>query len=129
MGRKMVDFVLVLDKDDSIRDGTRRMAALQGGRSWFSINHTAHEPLTVRPIGVSIETKLTGSDWSEALIQESVWIASYFARLEQLLELNEMPSEPITSIPLIIVQGHDWHYLSATRESDGATVGIVDASE
>jgi hypothetical protein len=70
-------------------------------------------------------------EWDTAILQVGIWAAAQFAKLEELIEdspLTEAKSQRVEAarrnmpfLPLIIVLGHDWYFLAATRESDGET--------
>jgi hypothetical protein len=72
---------------------------------------------------LSIETKTTGESWHEAKHQMSTWLAAHWNRLDSLLDGSsdggklpeQTPASDPTFLPAIIVQGHDWMFLAATR--------------
>ncbi|KAG8413152.1 hypothetical protein J3459_015719 [Metarhizium acridum] len=80
----------------------------------FSINHSDYPPLIARPIGVSFEAKLPGSDWQPAIEQLSAWMGGHWMRIS---ELNQSADDiaDLQYLPGIIIQGHDWHFIAATR--------------
>lgn len=123
---KMVDFVIHVEPSDRFRDAVRARAQLR--TTQMSVNHTFHEPLCWCPIGVSIETKHTGRNWDEAMMQVGIWAAAQFTKLEQLAtEANEMSGKDevvrnLPFLPLIIIQGHDWIFLAAIRDPGKQTV-------
>ncbi|KZL85757.1 hypothetical protein CI238_10890 [Colletotrichum incanum] len=47
-----------------------------------SINHTDHSGLVRSPIGLSIETKITGHDWVNAVNQITVWLIAQWDSLD-----------------------------------------------
>lgn len=80
-----------------------------------SINHTDFAPLRACPISVSIETKLTGEDWQSAMSQQTVWLSAHWNRLNRLTNDSQPARDELCFLPAIIVQGHDWTFLAATR--------------
>lgn len=80
-----------------------------------SINHTDFAPLRACPISVSIETKLTGENWQSAMAQQTVWLSAHWNRLDRLTNDSQPARDELCFLPAIIVQGHDWTFLAATR--------------
>lgn len=80
---------------------------------------------------MSIETKLTGQNWDQAMLQVGIWAAAQFTKLEQLVtETNEISGKDevvreLPFLPLIIIQGHDWNFLAAIRDPGKQTVRLV----
>jgi hypothetical protein len=112
---KMVDFAVYLDPDDLMHDTLRELAA----RDTFttaSWNHTCYPPLQKRPLAISIETKLTGRDWDSAKIQMSIWVTAQLNKLEQLVGQDGGGLPKLPFLPLIVIQGHEWYFLAATRD-------------
>jgi hypothetical protein len=120
---KTIDFAIYLEPDklmiEAIRTITSRYPSLG---SPTSVNQTIHTPLQMRPIAVNIETKRTGEGWDAALLQVGVWVAAQFVKLEQLVTLQEKDVNDIPWLPVVIVQGHDWWFLAASRGEFGETV-------
>lgn len=111
---KMVDFALYLDSDDATDDALRQLAARNPSTppSW---NHTCYPPLQRRPLAMSIETKLTGRDWDSAKIQMSIWVTAQLNKLELLVAQDGGGLPGLPFLPLIVIQGHEWYFLAATR--------------
>ncbi|KAK2036408.1 hypothetical protein LZ31DRAFT_547516 [Colletotrichum somersetense] len=79
-----------------------------------SINHTEYDPLVLRPISVSIETKKLGSSEDMAKAQLSVWVSAQLNRFHQLLG-----PQPIgITLPLLNVSGSTWQILFAVEKED-----------
>ncbi|KAI9783479.1 MAG: hypothetical protein M1816_001361 [Peltula sp. TS41687] len=122
---KMVDFAIYIEPDKVMLEAMRAMAARRPYET-SSVNQTWHSPLLTRPIGVNIETKRSGEGWDSALVQSGIWLAAQFARLEQLVQsFGDLDSIPF--LPVIIIQGHDWHFLAASRGENGQTVKFYPA--
>lgn len=124
---KMVDFVIHVEPSDRFRKAVRARA--QHHTTEMSVvNHTCHQPLWWSPIGVSIETKHTGQNWDEAMMQVGIWVAAQFNKLEQLAtEANQMSTKDevirkLPWLPLIIIQGHEWMFLAAIKTPGKQTV-------
>ncbi|KAL1634259.1 hypothetical protein SLS58_010764 [Diplodia intermedia] len=124
MRSKMVDFVLCLRPNPAEIDCMRRVV-LESRSEALSINQTTHAPLIAAPIALSIETKRPGQDWDAAQLQLGVWVASQLNRLEQLVQYSwkeEWRNHVPEFLPLIVVQGHEWNFLAATRDTSSQTV-------
>ncbi|EMT73063.1 hypothetical protein FOC4_g10000314 [Fusarium odoratissimum] len=80
-----------------------------------SVNHTDFVPLRACPISVSIETKLTGEEWQSAMAQQTVWLSAHWNCLDRLTGDSKVARDELCFLPAIIVQGHDWTFLAATR--------------
>lgn len=130
---KMVDFVMHVEPSNRFRMAVRERAQLSTVS--MSVNHTLHDPLRCCPIGVSIETKHTGQNWDNAMTQVGIWTAAQFNKLEELVTetdkfsaqqgLSRDKSESsLPFLPVIIVQGHDWHFLVAVRDPGQQTVSV-----
>ena len=61
----MVDFVIHIEPSHRFQMAIHERAQLS--EKPISVNHTLHDPLWTRPIGVSIETKHTGENWADAM--------------------------------------------------------------
>jgi len=85
-----------------------------------SINHTDFAPLRRRPIALSIESKTTGHQLLEAEVQVGVWLAAQWRMLESLSQDRTAAMPPF--LPAIIIQGHDWHFVSTTRSGECTTL-------
>jgi hypothetical protein len=120
----MVDFAIYIEETEELKEGLRRVA-IQHPSITPSFNQTFEAALQTTPISVSIETKRTGSDWEEAMLQIGIWVTAQLTRLEQLLcdrgYSIEDAREVMPFLPLLIVQGHEWYFLAATRDIDGQT--------
>ncbi|KAK2022580.1 hypothetical protein LX32DRAFT_573375 [Colletotrichum zoysiae] len=92
-----------------------------------SINHTEYPALLHKPIGIAIETKLTGADWETAKVQIGIWLAAQWNRLDNLVWSRGIGVEhasPATAaglvfLPAVITQGHEWSFVALTRDRDG----------
>lgn len=125
----MVDFAITVELSHRFKEAFNTRFR---GKTIKTVNHTLHEPLTHRPIGVSIETKRTGEKWKEAVYQVEIWTAAQFNKLEELMEeAREMRGESTAGgidasrlpfLPVIIVQGHQWKFLAAVRYPGKRTV-------
>ncbi|KAL1614350.1 hypothetical protein SLS56_012132 [Neofusicoccum ribis] len=103
---KTVDYALILDTAWD-KDLWRRVIATLRRRDELTINQTEAEHVRFSPIAVSIETKRDLVEGDAAILQLSVWVSAHFRRLQQLTDAR------IPTMPLIIVQGHEWKLLLA----------------
>ncbi|KAK2051560.1 hypothetical protein LY76DRAFT_621096 [Colletotrichum caudatum] len=108
-----------------------------------SVNHTELSSLLHRPIVLSIETKVTGHDLTEAMNQISVWLVAQWDYLDYLIggvspastSKTETRSQDAAAstrastaadtglafLPGLVVLGHDWYFIAITRDKDGLT--------
>ncbi|KAF4807643.1 hypothetical protein CGCSCA5_v013183 [Colletotrichum siamense] len=131
---KRVDFCVYV-KDDS-----PELIATTLASPFQSINHTDTAGLLQRPIALSVETKLTGHDWTQAQNQMAAWLLAHWDMLDDLVTRvrggvvvprtgddarRPRPSPAaaagLTLLPGIIVQGHEWYFVAATRAANGKT--------
>lgn len=120
---KMIDFVIYIERNKVMLEAMRTMATRNPNPNDIpSVNHTWHAPLQTRPISVNIETKRTGEGWDTAMVQSAIWVAAQFAKLEQLVTDLDGDVETIPFLPIIVIQGHDWYFLAASRGENGETV-------
>lgn len=130
---KMVGFVMYIepsffgDGDSTAVDTTRQLMPDA------SINHTDFYPLRRRPIALSIKSKTTGNQLLEAEVQVGVWLAAQWRLLEShagrpVLD-PEVATNPVAAVlppflPAVIIQGHDWHFVAATRAGECTTLWV-----
>jgi len=130
----MVDFAIHIEPSDRFRHAVHDRAQLSA--TPMSVNHTLHEPLRWHPIGVSIETKHTGQNWDDAMAQVGIWTAAQFTKLEELVKdadeisgkheiLRDGSKVQLPFLPIIIIQGHDWNFLTAIRDPGKQTVSVL----
>jgi hypothetical protein len=117
----------------------RRVEGLKSAsNSW---NHTGDDDVRKHPIAINIETKAPKVSWVEGKPQVAIWTDAWLHRLgyfyneKNSTDLRWPPEIP--AIPLLIVQGHDWHLLIAKRYSNeiviweriyiGSTLSYYDA--
>jgi hypothetical protein len=118
----MIDFAIHIEPSTRIQDAIQSLAQRRSSE-YFSASHTSYAPLQSRPIGISIETKLTGEKWEDAMLQIEIWAAAHFSKLEELVrdvaleddEDKATEAQPLPFLPMIVVQGHDWNFLAAVR--------------
>lgn len=85
-----------------------------GLKSW---NHTTSNSVRSTPIASSIETKAPGKSWTDGKAQIAIWTAALFNRLALLQQPGQDYLE-IQAMPLIIAQGHDWHFFVISQQLD-----------
>ncbi|KAK2052991.1 hypothetical protein LY76DRAFT_525582 [Colletotrichum caudatum] len=133
---KKVDFCVFVNE----RSPELTRAALTS--PFQSVNQTEYPALLERPIALSIETKVTGQDWAEAVNQISVWLLAQWDALDDLVSRTRSRAGATASpdadlgnlgdpkasaaaaarlvfLPGIVVQGHDWYFVAMTRSATG----------
>ncbi|KAI9883550.1 MAG: S-(hydroxymethyl)glutathione dehydrogenase [Watsoniomyces obsoletus] len=119
---KMIDFAIYLDPDPLEVEAMRVMADRQPEHVEPTVNPTWYEPLVASPIAIPMETKRTGEGWAEAMVQSGVWMAAHLNKLRALVddmnddhETVQKALDTLPGLPFLIVQGHDWVFLAASR--------------
>ncbi|KAK7398607.1 hypothetical protein QQX98_012016 [Neonectria punicea] len=145
---KMVDFCLTVS-DLDVQAAARR--TLQASIAAFtqdslidhSINHTDYEPLTLRPVSISMETEASNGGTQEGKAQLSVWAATHFARLRALKSFKRRqdrdaqrdecyhggapsPEDEAISmaLPLLLTSGSRWRLFFALDRRD--TIAVLE---
>lgn len=122
----MVDFAFHLNPTPALSDLIRRFIdneshSLPGLPP--TINHTDYGPLALKPIAVSIESKVSGEGETKALVQLAIWVHAHIQRLRIILEhRGKDPAKAewkIPALPLVLVSGAQWHVYFAVAEDDG----------
>ncbi|KAH6867869.1 hypothetical protein B0T10DRAFT_524092 [Thelonectria olida] len=138
---KMIDICVYasLDRDAVLCDKATEFSHMTPTQT---INYTDFEPLRMRPLVLSIETKKPGVHWDTAQLQIGIWHAAQWSFLrwavgQKLLrqriendtetwteeEHNEKTLAVLSTlgfIPGVIIQGHRWHLVLSTYK-DGKT--------
>ncbi|KAI9755117.1 MAG: hypothetical protein M1815_005209 [Lichina confinis] len=117
---KTIDLAICIEPDTVAIEAMRAMAARHPDMT-ASVNHSWHTPLLTRPIGINIETKRTGDGWDTAVVQLGIWVAAQFVKLEQLIHDFDADPNQIPFLPIVVVQGHEWYFLAASRGDFGQT--------
>ena len=119
MQSQMVDYAIIMKGLPGLREKIRAKLRAEGGPS---INHTSASYIKYDPIAVSIETKRANIEEDKARLQLAMWVAAHFARLRQLSPY----ATTFPTLPLLIVQGHDWKLLLAEPKEDRSIVIHLD---
>ncbi|RSL75900.1 hypothetical protein CEP51_010454 [Fusarium floridanum] len=100
------------------------------------VNHTDYQPLQLRPIVLSIETKRPSKDLDTAQLQMGVWQSAHWKFLELAVAdklRSTLPPDTdqetvfaatktalmeLKFLPGIIIQGHRWFFVFSTLESE-----------
>lgn len=110
---KMVDFAMVLDtRSDKLL--AKRVYAKLRHEELTAINHTPAEHVRFSPIAVSIETKRAAVEEDVANAQLAVWVSAHFRWLQRLANAGSM----LPTLPLVMVQGHEWKLMLAELQDD-----------
>lgn len=118
---KMVDFFFMYVEPSAFGlDDATAVDTAQKRLPEASINHTDFAPLRRRPIALSMESKTADHQLLEAEAQVGVWLAAQWRMLESLSqdETAEMPP----FLPAVTIKGHDWHFISTTRNGGCTTL-------
>ncbi|KAF4988309.1 hypothetical protein FDECE_15105 [Fusarium decemcellulare] len=128
---KKIDFCIYIDpKHDQQPDMASHINNLRSLLPLQSINITSDIPLLNRPLAVPIETKRTGEGGDDAALQVSTWLEAQLELLHRLVRrcqvlsstYDDLPAlSDIGFLPGLIIQGHDWNFVAATRQ-DNETV-------
>jgi hypothetical protein len=132
-----------LDQDTDLSARMTRFSRITPTRT---VNHTDFEPISTRPLLLSIETKKPGVYWDTAHLQIGIWHTAQWSFLRWAVsqklrrqggeggretpqtqeEQEEFKAKELAVlstlgfIPGVIVQGHRWHLVLSTYE-DGKT--------
>lgn len=121
---KMVDFVLAPrlspEVDAVIQSGLNevymRTKTPSLASAQLNVNQTDYVPLTRSPLAVSIETKVAGASLTEGRLQLGIWTAAWHRRMEILGVGGGKQGPLLPTLPLILVQDHQWSlYLAVDR--------------
>ncbi|KAL5113179.1 hypothetical protein ACEQ8H_008957 [Pleosporales sp. CAS-2024a] len=120
--KRVVDYVLCLKPNTTIETAFRSLKPLPGGvnKSWNHVLHT--EGVRKNPIVINIETKNPMSSWAEGKPQIGIWTDAWLRRCELLWQEGRDTGARLSAwpvIPILIVQGHEWHLLIATKSDQG----------
>ncbi|KAL8848258.1 MAG: hypothetical protein Q9221_006696 [Calogaya cf. arnoldii] len=112
--KRVVDYAIVLRSSQPIQKAweTLQTVGNAGIKSW---NHTTNNGVRSTPIASSIETKAPGKSWTDGKAQIAIWTAALFKRLALLQQPGRGPLE-IPAMPLLIAQGHDWHFFVVSQQ-------------
>lgn len=101
-----------------------------------TVNHTDYQPLQLRPIVLSIETKRPSKDLDQAQLQMGVWQLAHWKFLELAVAdklRSTLPPDTdgeivhtatktalmeLRFLPGIIIQGHRWFFVFSTLETE-----------
>lgn len=120
---------MVLVPDDRIRKAFLHLQPLAPAvtKSW---NHTTSNTVRQTPIAINIETKAPDKSWTDGKPQLAIWTNALFKRLQKLVKDEAAAAAAaanfrIPAMPLVVVQGHDWHFLITSHQlapGDGGTI-------
>ncbi|KAI4223122.1 MAG: hypothetical protein L6R36_005653 [Xanthoria steineri] len=114
--KRVVDYAIVLRPSQPIQKAWKMLLPVgnAGLKSW---NHTTSNSVRSTPIASSIETKAPGKSWTDGKAQIAIWTAALFNRLALLQQPGQDYLE-VQAMPLIIAQGHDWHFFVISQQLD-----------
>lgn len=124
----MIDFGVYLDPramDDL--DAVRAIDDIRTKQPELVIKHPPLEPLMDKPLWLCVETKKPGEGLEAGKLQISAWLAAQWNLLESMIAARvsdakaaESSLDALPFLPAILIQGHDWNIVAATR--DGPTI-------
>ncbi|KAK7428346.1 hypothetical protein QQZ08_005103 [Neonectria magnoliae] len=145
---KMVNFCLAVS-DLDVQAAARRtlQASIASSTQDLvidrSINYTDYEPLTLRPVSISIETEASNGGTQEGKAQLAVWVATHFERLRALQSFKRrqdrdaqrdecdhggapsLEDEVIAmALPLLLISGSRWRLFFALDQRD--TIDVLE---
>ena len=120
---KRVDFCLALQAYD--RPTVKLLRRTARNLPHETVNHTEFDQLSTRPIFLSIEAKGSDGNSTQALYQMSTWLSAHWIFLQSLLDMKygkgqasraqHQMQNHLPFLPGIIISGHDWTFVTATR--------------
>ncbi|KAM0415976.1 hypothetical protein ACHAPT_013075 [Fusarium lateritium] len=124
---KKIDFCIFIDPEYDLEnpDMAIHVDNLRAQLPLISINVTSEFSLLKRPLAILIETKRSGEGGDNAALQLTTWLEAQLELLHRLVSRcqaipsagGDLPTlNDIGFIPGVIVQGHDWNFVAATRE-------------
>ncbi|KAL9078306.1 MAG: hypothetical protein Q9157_002769 [Trypethelium eluteriae] len=113
---RVIDYVVALNPDPSIKQAWRRLRLLPCAsiKSWNHTTRARHNP-----IAINIETKGPMKSWTDGKPQIAIWTDAWLKRLA-LIRGNTGGQWP--ALPLLIAQGHDWHFLIVSKNDYKLTI-------
>lgn len=77
-----------------------------------------------KPIAINIETKAPNKSWTDGKPQLGIWMSSLMTRLRKLPDYRSPQPRVsenlvIPAMPIIVVQGHEWHLMIVSQVKDG----------
>ncbi|KAL8767279.1 MAG: hypothetical protein Q9209_006171 [Squamulea sp. 1 TL-2023] len=117
--KRVVDYAIVLRPSQPIQKAWEALQTVgnAGIKSW---NHSTSNGVRSTPIASNIETKAPGKSWTDGKAQVAIWTAALFKRLALLKQPGQGRLD-IPAMPLLISQGHDWHFFVVSQQSNPAS--------
>lgn len=133
IGSKMVDYCVYADTAHEDASSLEVHKAFCRTTLTKSVNRTDFQPLQLRPIVLSIETKTDNQSLDVAELQMGVWHAAQWAFLRSSIlsavrdstrrlptaeevKQTEQALSRLPFIPAVIAQGHRWLFVLSTRQ-------------
>lgn len=116
--KRIVDYAIVLQPDTALKSAYNHLQPLPPAtKSWNHINKIRH-----KPIAIDIETKSPMKSWTDGKPQIGIWTDARLTRCEMLWKDTcgvgadgDAPHINWPLMPVLVAQGHDWHFLLATK--------------
>ncbi|EHA47154.1 hypothetical protein MGG_17644 [Pyricularia oryzae 70-15] len=109
VGGKMVDFALTLDTASTPLAVIKEHIYASDLSADLSINQTTYNPLTLRPIGVSVETKASAAGAEQGRIQLALWTIAWYKRVQAWVDSCADDIRLPDAMPVILVTEHAWN--------------------
>ncbi|KAI6356387.1 hypothetical protein MCOR31_010871, partial [Pyricularia oryzae] len=109
VGGKMVDFALTLDTASTPLAVIKEHIYASDFPADLSINQTTYNPLTLRPIGVSVETKASAAGAEQGRIQLALWTVAWYKRVQAWVDSCADDICLPDAMPVILVTEHAWN--------------------
>lgn len=111
--KKMVNFAVVLDtrSDEALAELVRAKLRYE---ELPAINHIPAGDVRLSPIAVSIATRRAAVEEDAVNARLAVWVSAHFRWLRRLCKGDCA----LPTLPLVIVQGHEWRLMFGELEDD-----------
>ncbi|KAL5866422.1 hypothetical protein ACKVV1_011425 [Pyricularia oryzae] len=109
VGGKMVDFALTLDTASTPLAVMKEHIYASDLSADLSVNQTTYNPLTLRPIGVSVETKASAAGAEQGRIQLALWTIAWYKRVQAWVDSCADDIRLPDAMPVILVTEHAWN--------------------
>lgn len=105
----MVDFALTSDTTSTPLAVIKEHIYASDFPVDLSINQTTYNPLTLRPIGVSVETKASAAGAEQGRIQLALWTIAWYKRVQAWVDSCADDICLPDAMPVILVTEHAWN--------------------
>ncbi|GKT61043.1 hypothetical protein ColTof4_01156 [Colletotrichum tofieldiae] len=116
---QMVNFCVYIDpkalglREPAIATAVNHVRSISG---YSSVNHTSLFHLRNKPISLSMKSKQRHASLDDAHLHIGTWHAAQWIYSERLVSQRGAVLQRIASLPGLIVQAEDWHFMASTLE-------------